>query len=175
MGKMRVHPDWAPEGAKRFQDMIADKTLDTARFFRVIPGFLAQFGIPGDPAKAATWRSNPIQDDPVKKSNTRGMVSFATSGANSRTTQMFISYGDNARLDGMGFSPFAEVLDDGMSVVDKIQSRHMEEPNQGLIQQQGNTYLSKSYPDLSYIDSVLQVDAASAPAPLEARVTGDQL
>merc|ERR1712039_1107269 len=109
---------------------------------------MAQFGISGTPSVAASWREKKIQDDPVTQSNKRGFVSFATSGANSRTSQMFINFGDNSRLDGMGFSPFAKVVE-GMDVVDRIY-KIGEKPNQGQIQSQGNAYLNKQFPQLTY-------------------------
>mmetsp|Transcript_30593 Transcript_30593/g.46178 ORF Transcript_30593/g.46178 Transcript_30593/m.46178 type:complete len:230 (-) Transcript_30593:167-856(-) len=151
---VRVHPEWAPEGAQRFKEMISSGVLSDARFFRVVPGFMAQFGIPAAPSVAAQWRDKTISDDPVKQSNRRGMMTFATSGPNSRTTQLFINFKDNDFLDNQGFSPFAEVLGSGMKVVDKIQSKYGEEPNQGLIQSQGNQYLKAKFPDLSFVSSV---------------------
>merc|ERR1712087_70691 len=102
---------------------------------------MAQFGIPGSPDVAAKWKEANIPDDPVKESNSRGRVTFATAGPDTRTTQMFINYGNNAFLDAQGFSPFAEVLDDGMAVVDRIQSMYKEKPDQGEIQTKGNAYL----------------------------------
>merc|ERR1711957_1043189 len=110
------------------------------RFFRVIEGFMAQFGIAGDPKEAAVWKEKKMVDDPVKQKNERGYVSFATSGKDSRTTQMFINFGDNSRLDGMGFSPFAKIVE-GMDVVDRI-FQIGEKPNQGQIQAKGNAYLN---------------------------------
>merc|ERR1712039_901796 len=110
---------------------------------------MAQFGISGTPSVAASWREKKIQDDPVTQSNKRGFVSFATSGANSRTSQMFINFGDNSRLDSMGFSPFAQVVE-GMDVVDRIY-KIGEKPNQGEIQSSGNAYLKKNFPQLTYI------------------------
>merc|ERR1719197_591670 len=113
---------------------------------------MAQFGIHGKPSKAAEWRTKTLTDDPVIESNKRGYISFATSGPNSRTTQMFINFADNANLDGMGFSPFAEVTS-GMDVVDKINQEYGEAPDQGRIQAEGNGYLSKDFPDLSFVKS----------------------
>jgi len=150
----RVHPDWAPEGAKRFQDMVQAKdVLTQARFFRVVPKFMVQFGIPPDPTVASKWNNMNIPDDPVTQSNTRGMVTFATSGPNTRTTQLFINFNDNSFLDSQGFSPFAEVIE-GMDVVDAIQSKYREEPDQGQIQSQGNTYLKSQFPELSFVSGV---------------------
>ena len=146
-----VHEDWAPIGANRFRDLVEEKFYDDTRFFRVIPSFMVQFGLSGDPAKSAEWRSLTINDEPVKESNKPGYITFAKTGApNSRTTQLFINYVDNARLDGMGFAPFGEVVGKGMDVVRKIYNCG-EKPNQGTIQSQGNRYLDKSFPELSKI------------------------
>ena len=157
---VKVHPDWAPQGAKRFQDILNAGLLKDARFFRVVPGFVAQFGIPGNPEVAAQWREKVIQDDPVKESNKRGTLVFATSGPNSRTTQMFINFNDNSNLDGMGFSPFAEVTS-GMDVVDKINQEYGEAPDQGRIQAEGNQYLSSDFPDLSFVKATNSAALAS--------------
>merc|ERR1719460_2444397 len=112
---------------------------------------MVQFGLSGDPKVSADWRSKTIQDEPVKVSNKPGYITFAKTGApNSRTTQLFINYVDNARLDGMGFAPFGEVEDNGMEIVKKIYNCG-EKPNQGQIQSQGNAYLDKEFPKLSKI------------------------
>ena len=122
---MEVHPDWAPKGAARFRELVEIGFYDECRFFRVIEGFMAQIGINGNPEVQAKWRSNNIMDDPVKKSNRRGYVSFATSGPNSRSTQFFINFGNNGSLDGQGFSPFAKVIE-GMEVVDSLYNEYGE-------------------------------------------------
>merc|ERR1719311_1950497 len=151
--KIRVHPEWAPEGAKRFQDLVEAGLLTDARFFRVVPNFMVQFGIPAKPGADSDWKT--IPDDKVLQSNKRGMVTFATSGPNSRTTQIFINYKDNSFLDGQGFSPFAEVVgEDGMKIADKIQAKYRESPNQGAIKAQGNQYLQDNFPDLSFISDL---------------------
>mmetsp|Transcript_20284 Transcript_20284/g.43913 ORF Transcript_20284/g.43913 Transcript_20284/m.43913 type:complete len:206 (-) Transcript_20284:35-652(-) len=158
--KVRVHPEWAPLGAARFRELVAAGFYNDCRFFRVISGFMAQFGISGDPELNTKWREKKITDDAVAKSNTRGLLSFATSGKNSRTSQVFINFGDNSRLDGMGFAPFAEVLGDGMKVVDQLHAGYGEGapsgrgPAQGRIQSEGNTYLKKHFPNLSYITAL---------------------
>ena len=108
---VRIHPEWAPLGAARVREMVEQGVLTGARFFRVLPGFMAQFGIPGDPAVARAWRSKTIKDDPVTQSNTRGRLTFATAGPNTRTTQLFINFGDNSFLDSQGFAPIGEVRD----------------------------------------------------------------
>jgi peptidyl-prolyl cis-trans isomerase A (cyclophilin A) len=150
--------DWAPLGVDRFYNLVREGFFDGVRFFRVIGGFMAQFGISGDPQIAATWQGARIPDDPVVASNTRGKVSFATSGPGSRTTQLFINYGDNSRLDDMGFSPIGEVVE-GMEVVDLLHSGYGEGaprgrgPDQGRIQREGNAYLAGEFPDLDWIRS----------------------
>lgn len=110
-----------------------------------------QWGIPGDPLVAKEWRNRVIKDDPVTTANVRGTISFATSGPNTRTTQVFINFGDNINLDAMGFSPFGKVAGDGMKIVDAIYSGYGQQPDQGQIQTQGNTYLESAFPNLSYI------------------------
>jgi len=162
---IRVEPDWAPIGAARFLQLVKEKFYDDIRFFRVIPGFMVQFGLSGDPKLNKQWRSDPIKDEPVKKSNLPGYISFAKTGApNSRTTQVFINYGDNGRLDGMGFAPFGEIEGGasgaGMEVVKSIHNIG-EKPNQGEIQEKGNKYLDKSFPELSKVISakILEGDA----------------
>src|SRR5438132_649847 len=107
---IEVHRDWAPFGADRFYNLVRSGYYDDGRFFRVIAGFMAQFGIHGDPHVAAVWRDARIPDDPVRQHNARGMVSFATAGPGTRTTQLFINYSDNSRLHGMGSSPFGRVV-----------------------------------------------------------------
>jgi len=160
---VRVHPEWAPEGAKRFQDLVDGGVLDDTRFFRVMKGFMVQFGIPGSPEVASKWAKMKIQDDPVKKHNYRGMLSFAKSGPNTRTTQMFINYANNDFLDKQGFSPFAEVVGNGMKVVDRIQAKYKQRPNQGKISKNGNSYLLKHFPDLSFVGHVSSTLDASLP------------
>ena len=108
---VEVHPDWAPNGAARFRELIESGYYDDCRFFRVVEGFMAQVGMNGDPEVNAQWDRKTIPDDPVVQSNTRGRVTFATSGPNSRTTQFFINFGDNSSLDVQGFSPIGEVVD----------------------------------------------------------------
>jgi peptidyl-prolyl cis-trans isomerase A (cyclophilin A) len=155
---VEVHRDWAPLGADRFYNLVKNGFFTNARFFRVISGFMVQFGINADPKVSAVWRDANINDDPVKQSNSRGMITFATRGANTRTTQMFINYADNNRLDGMGFAPFGQVVS-GMNVVDALYSGYGEGaprgagPEQGRIQSEGNAYLTKEFPKLDYIKS----------------------
>ena len=115
---IEVHRDWAPQGADRFYNLVKNGYYDGARFFRVIPGFMVQFGINGDPAVNTAWRGARIPDDPVKQSNKRGYVTFAHGGPGTRTTQVFINFGDNGRLDAQGFPPFGQVTSGGMAVVE---------------------------------------------------------
>lgn len=145
-----VHRDWAPLGADRFYNLVKNGFFNAARFFRVIPNFMVQFGINGDPTIQVPWRNANLQDDPVKQSNRRGTITFATAGPNSRTTQVFINFKDNANLDRQGFAPFGEVVS-GMDAVDKINAQYREEPDQGLIQRRGNAYLTQAFPRLDYV------------------------
>jgi len=152
-----VRRAWAPHGADRFYELVQNGYYTDVAFFRVVGGFMAQVGISGDPALNTEWREKRIPDDPVTASNARGTVTFATSGANSRTTQFFINFGDNSRLDGMGFAPFGKVKD--MAPVDALYDGYGEGaprgrgPSQGLMQTQGNAYLRESFPKLDYIKS----------------------
>lgn len=145
-----VHREWAPKGADRFHELVTAGFYDECRFFRVVPGFMVQWGMNGDPAVYAKWKDKEIADDAVKKSNTRGMMSFASRGPDTRTTQLFINFKDNSRLDGLGFAPFAEVVE-GMDVVDKINSQYGENPQQPSIEAKGNEYLKARFPKLDYI------------------------
>ena len=150
---IQVHRDWAPLGADRFYNLVKNGYYDGNRFFRVVPGFVVQWGMHGDPAINQAWREHRdarIRDDKVTQSNTRGRVVFATSGPNARTTQLFINYGDNARLDDMGFAPFGEVVR-GMDVAEKIENKYGERPDQRLIHAAGNEYLDDQFPDLDHI------------------------
>lgn len=148
---VQVHREWAPKGADRFHELVSAGFYDECRFFRVVPGFMVQWGMNGDPSVYAKWKDKEFADDPVKKSNTRGMMSFASRGPNTRTTQVFINFADkNARLDGLGFAPFAEVVE-GMEVVDKINSQYGENPQQPSIEAKGNEYLNARFPKLDYI------------------------
>jgi peptidyl-prolyl cis-trans isomerase A (cyclophilin A) len=148
---IKVTRSWAPNGADHFYNLVRGGFFTDAAFFRVIPGFMAQFGISARPEVSRLWANSNIQDDPVKESNTRGMVTFAqTSARNSRSTQLFINYGDNSRLNADRFAPFGEVTK-GMDVVDKIYSGYGEQPDQGAITAQGKAYLDKNFPRLDRI------------------------
>jgi peptidyl-prolyl cis-trans isomerase A (cyclophilin A) len=151
-----VRREWAPVGADRFYNLVKNGFYDENRFFRVISGFMVQFGIHGNPQVSTPWRNAQIKDDPVKQSNKRGFITFATSGPNSRTTQVFINFGDNSRLDGMGFASFGQVSS-GMNVVDQFYADYGEGapggrgPNQGRMQGEGNAYLTKDFPNLDFV------------------------
>jgi peptidyl-prolyl cis-trans isomerase A (cyclophilin A) len=147
---IEVYRSLAPSGAQHFYELVKAKYFDGARFYRVVPGFVVQWGAAASPALTKKW-DVVIPDDPVKTSNTRGTVAFAATGQpNSRTTHLFISLGNNARLDAMGFAPIGRVTT-GMQSVDHIYSGYGEKPDQSLIAAQGNAYLQKQFPRLDYI------------------------
>lgn len=147
---VQVTRAWAPLGADRFYNLVKNGFFDGTRFFRVLPGFVVQFGLSGNPMVSARWHTASIPDDPVEQHNTRGTITFATAGPNTRTTQLFINFGDNLNLDSQGFAPFGKVVD-GMNVVDRIYSGYGERPDQGMIESQGNAYLASQFPRLDSI------------------------
>jgi peptidyl-prolyl cis-trans isomerase A (cyclophilin A) len=153
---VEVHRDWAPIGADRFYNLVKNGFYDNVRFFRVVEGFMAQFGVNGDPKVSSVWREARIKDDPVRISNKRTFVTFATAGPNTRTTQVFISYSDNSNLDSQGFAPFGQVVS-GMKVVDSLYNGYGEGapngrgPDQGRVQKEGNAYLASAFPNLDYV------------------------
>jgi len=155
---IEVHRDWAPNGADRFYNLVKGGYFEGTRFFRVIKGFMVQWGIHGEPAVNATWREARIKDDPVKESNKRGYITFAMAGPDTRTTQVFINFFDNGRLDSSGFSPFGKVVT-GMNVVDSLFAEYGEGapggagPSQPRMQDEGHAYLNKDFPKLDYIKS----------------------
>jgi peptidyl-prolyl cis-trans isomerase A (cyclophilin A) len=159
---VEVHRDWAPLGADRFYNLVRNGYFTNAAFFRVVPGFVVQFGLNASPAVNTVWDHATIQDDPVIQSNKRGSLVFATAGPNTRTTQLFINFADNARLDGMGFAPFGNVAE-GMDVVDKIYSGYRESPRQDLITSQGDAYLKANFPKIDKI-KLARIVPAVAPA-----------
>ena len=155
---IQVTRDWAPHGADRFYHLVRNGFYDEQRFFRVVPGFVVQWGLSGDPALNMAWRQANILDDPVKQSNTRGRITYAkTNRPNTRTTQLFINLGDNSTLDGQDFAPFGEVVE-GMEVVDQINAEYGQQPNQGQIAGRGNAYLEENFPNLDYITKAEIID-----------------
>lgn len=159
---VEAHRDWAPIGVDRFYQLVTSGYYDGNRFFRVMPGFIVQFGMHGDPAVGAKWEKLTIQDDPVTHSNARGTVTFAKQNMpNTRSTHIFVNYGDNKFLDEMAFAPFGTVVS-GMNVVDKINAQYGESPEQGRISAEGNAYLEKEFPKLDFIRSARVVDAPVA-------------
>jgi len=153
---IEVHRDWAPNGADRFYNLVKNGFYDNVRFFRVISGFMVQFGISGDPKLSAPWREARIPDDPVKQSNRRGYITYAMAGPNTRTSQVFINFGDNAALDSQGFSPFGRIVT-GMNVVDALNAEYGEGaprgrgPDQGRVQTEGNAYLMRDFGRMDYV------------------------
>ena len=156
---VEVNREWAPNGADRFYNLVKIGFYEDVAFFRVIPNFMAQFGIHGDPAVASAWKKAGIPDDPVKKSNEKGFLTYAKSRTpNSRTTQLFINLRSNRQLDRQGFAPFGKVVEN-MSVVEAIYKVGKGRPGaaapaQQRVQKQGNAYLRKAFPDLDYVKSI---------------------
>lgn len=155
---VEVRRSWAPRGADRFCELVEKQFYDGARFFRVVPRFVVQFGLKGDPAVDRYWSNMYMPDDPVTQNNTRGTLSFATAGAATRTTQVFVNLQDNIRLDRMGFAPFGKVIS-GMEVVESLFKGYGDAPpsgvgpEQGRIKDEGNEYLERFFPRLDYIKS----------------------
>jgi len=147
---------WSEEGSKRFFELCKTGFFNNSGFFRVVPGFVVQFGLAADPKMTAQYTNKNLRDEPVRKSNQKGKITFATGGPNTRTTQLFINYGDNANLDSMGFTPFGEVVY-GMENVEKINPEYGEQPDQSMIKQEGTAYLKRDFPNLDYITTVSQV------------------
>ena len=156
-----VTRSWAPIGADRFYNLVKHGFFTDAAFFRVVPKFIVQFGLSANPAVNKVWDKAPIKDDPVTQSNHAGYLTFATAGPNTRTTQLFINYGENAAaLDAQGFAAFGKVTT-GMDVVQKIYSGYGESPDQAMITSQGKAYLDKGFPKLDHIISA----TVTSPAP----------
>ena len=148
---IQVTREWAPRGADRFYNLVRNGFYDEQRFFRVVPGFVVQWGLSGNPELNQVWHRAHILDDPVKQINERGRITYAKSNQpNTRTTQLFINSGDNANLDDMGFAPFGEVVE-GMEVVDAINAEYGQQPSQGQVAGRGNAYLEENFPNLDYI------------------------
>jgi len=151
---VEVPRDWAPHGADRFHGLVAAGFFDGSRFFRVVPGFVAQFGIPGDPTVAALWKDRTISDDPVRESNLRGTLAYAMTGPDTRSTQLYLNLKDNPRLDAQGFAPIGRVTS-GMDVVDHLYGGYgetagggMRGGRQGPLLAGGNAYLDAHFPQL---------------------------
>ena len=150
---IEVNREWAPLGADRFYTLVKGGFYDGVRFFRVLSGFMAQFGLSGDPKVQAAWASANLMDEPAKQSNLRGFVTFAKeSSPNTRYTMVFINYKDNSYLDADGFAPFGQVVV-GMDVVDKLYGGYgrTNVPDQRRIKSEGNVYLTSEYPKLDFI------------------------
>lgn len=151
---IEAHRDWAPHGVDRLHELVYSGYFNDSRFFRVVPGFIAQFGIAGDPKVSAAWRTRTIPDDPVIKSNKRGFLGFAMTGPDTRSTQIYINLVDNTRLDAQGFAPIGEVVE-GMDVVDKLYSGYGESSGGGMragkqqkMFEEGNAWLDREFPKL---------------------------
>ena len=150
---VELHRDWSPNGVDRIYQLVNEGYYDNVRFFRVVPGFVVQFGMHGDPATNSKWVAQPLIDDPVKQSNKRGTVTFAKTGMpNSRTTQLFINLADNAMLDPQGFAPIGEIVE-GMSVIERFYSGYADQPTgrQGEIAAEGNAFLNRTFPKLDFV------------------------
>jgi peptidyl-prolyl cis-trans isomerase A (cyclophilin A) len=149
---VEVHREWSPHGADRFYNLVKNGYYDGVKFFRVVPNFVVQWGIHGDPAIATKWLQANIPDDAVKESNKRGFITYAMGGVNTRSVQLFINLADNSRLDSTGFAPFGQVTD-GMDVVDKLNGEYGNGLSelQGRIAAEGNAFLEKTYPHLDAI------------------------
>jgi homoserine O-acetyltransferase len=154
---IEVRREWAPRGADRFYHLARAGYYDDSRFSRVVPGFIAQFGVAGDSTINAVWSGRRFDDDSVKQSNVRGTIGFAMTGPNARTTQLYISLVDNTRLDAQGFSPIGRVAE-GMSVVDALYSGYGENSGggvragkQGPLLNGGNKYADREYPLLDHL------------------------
>lgn len=154
---MEVARAWAPIGADRFYNLVKNGFFTDAAFFRVIPNFVVQFGISATPEVSKAWKDASIQDDPVKQTNLRGSVTFASAGPNTRSTQLFVNLVDNARLDRVGFAPIGTVVD-GMDVIDKLYSGYSESPEQPRIMNEGKAYLDETFPQLDRINTAVIVD-----------------
>jgi len=156
-----VHRSWAPRGADRFYNLVKAHFFDGNEFFRVVKGFVVQFGMSGYPSVSSAWQNANLVDDPVKTSNTAGTITFADAGPNTRTTQVFISLGNNAgNLDNQGFAPFGKVTT-GMSVVNKLYDGYDDQPtnDQPQIASQGNAFLKKHFPKLDSVTRARIVQA----------------
>lgn len=150
---VQLNRAWAPIGVDRFYQLVQSGFFTDARFFRVLPGFVVQFGISGDPVVTQAWEGKDLMDEPVTQTNRRGTLTYAkTMAPNTRSTQLFINLADNPNLDGMGFSPIGEVVE-GMEIIDQLFAGYGENPDQSLINLEGNAYLTRQFPNLDFIRS----------------------
>jgi peptidyl-prolyl cis-trans isomerase A (cyclophilin A) len=161
---VQVHRDWAPNGADRFWELAGERFFDENRFYRVLPGFIAQFGANDDRTRNKRWEGTPLADDVAREKNTRGTVSFASLGPGTRTHQLFVNLKDNRSLDAQGFTPIGRVVE-GMGVVDSLYDEYGEDPKYHLIATQGNKYLARMFPKLDYIRTARIVEPAGVAAP----------
>lgn len=167
---VEVHRSWAPRGADRLYNLARHGFFEGGRFFRVVEGFVAQFGLSGRPEVDSVWRGHPIRDDSVRRSNTRGTLTFASAGEDTRTTQLFFNLADNSRLDGMGFAPVGEVVQ-GMASVDSLYAGYGDAPprgqgpSQARILEEGNAYLADEYPELDSIQDVRVLEGSAPDTP----------
>ena len=164
--EVEVRREWAPHGADRFFALAAAGFFDDSRFFRVVAGFVAQFGVAGDPAVTAVWRDRTIPDDPVRQSNVRGTIAYAMTGPGTRSTQLYVNLADNTRLDGQGFAPIGRVAS-GMDTVDRLHAGYGEQAGggmrggrQGKLLAGGNAWLDAEFPKL---DRLLRVRILEEP------------
>lgn len=167
---LEIHPEWAPIGAEQFRKIIEAGIYNEARFFRVVPEFVVQWGIPGDPELAKTWGERTIKGEPVKTKNERGTITYAmlSNNLDSRTTQVYINLVDNTRrLDHLGFAPIGKVVK-GMEVIDAINAEYGQDPDQSMIESRGNAYLKEYFPKLDYIKEAKFLNAPTASAGTEA-------
>lgn len=155
--KLEINRDWAPIGVDRFYNLVKAGFFDDIAMFRMVKGFVVQFGIHGSPLVSSVWREANLQDDPVRETNAKGTLTFATAGPNTRTTQFFINLEDNPRLDQMGFAPIGKIIA-GQEVIDALNFEYGERPNQGKIQFEGNKYLKSQFPNMDYIVSMTIVE-----------------
>jgi cyclophilin family peptidyl-prolyl cis-trans isomerase len=155
---LELHKDWAPLGVERFHQLVTAGFYDSSKFFRVVPKFVVQFGLAADPAASQAQENARLKDDPVKQSNVKGSITFATAGPNTRTTQVFINLVDNGRLDGMGFAPFGKVVE-GMDVVESLFGGYGDNgPDQGRIRSLGTPYLEQNFPKLDGIKKATVIE-----------------
>ncbi len=155
--RVRVHRDWAPLGADRFHALVRRGFFNNQRFFRTRAGFIAQFGLHGDPRVIAAWKGRTMPDDSARVTNRRGTLAYAFTTAHTRSTQIFINLADNSRLDAEGFAPFGEIVQ-GVEVIDRLYAGYdesagggMRAGRQGGIEREGNAHLTRDFPRLDYI------------------------